>query len=70
MEETDDVGFSINVFVIIFTLESVLHGLRALSQGHGLYFRLVLAVLLAALDVRVNILSKEELRHLRINIRY
>ena len=40
-----------------------------MSLGQGVYFRLVLAVFLAALDVRVNLLSKEELCHTHFDIR-
>ena len=65
----DDVGLSIDVFVSFFTLESILHGLCALSQGHRVYFCFVLEVLLAALDVHINILSKEELCHFLVDIR-
>ena len=38
-------------------------------RGHGVYFRLVLAVLLTALDICVDILSKEELCHFLIDVR-
>ena len=68
-EETDEFGLSINVFVSLFTLEAIIHGLRALSQGHGVYFRRVFAVLLAALDVFVNIFSKEEIFYFLVDIR-
>ena len=69
-EDTYDAGMSTNDLVGFLSLKAIIHGLRALSQVHGVYFRLVLASLLAAFDVRVNILSKEELLHFHIDIRY
>ena len=64
----DGVGISIDVPVCLFSLEAILQGLRALSQGHGVYFHLVLAVLLTALDVRINLLYKEELQHFPVDV--
>ena len=66
----DGICLSINVFVCLFTLEAILRGLRAFSQSYRVYFRLVLSVLLAALDVHANILSKEDLCQLHIDMRY
>ena len=65
----DDVGLSINVFVGLFALDAVLRGLRAFSQGHGVYFCLVLLVLLTVLNVLVDILSKEEICHFLVDFR-
>ena len=64
-----DVGISIDVLVCLLSLEAILHGLRALSQGHRVYFCLVLEVLMTALDVRVNLLSKEELCQFLVDVR-
>ena len=65
----DDIKLSIDVLVCLFSFEAILHGLRALSQGHGVYFCLVLVLLMAALDVHINILSNEELHNFHIDIR-
>ena len=59
----DDVRLSIDFLVGLLSLESILESLRALSQVHGVYLRLVLAVLLTALDVRVDFLTRKELFH-------
>ena len=64
----DGVLFSINFLKGLFALEAVLHRLRALSQGHGVYLRLVLVVLLAPLGVCVNLLSKEDIFHFLVNV--
>ena len=66
----DDVRISINFLVGIFYLEAILCCLCALSHGHELYFGLVLAVFLAAFDVCVDLLSKEELCHFLVDVPY
>ena len=65
----DDVRLSINVLAGFLSREAIIHCLRALSQGHGVYFRLFLAVLLTALDVRVDLLYKEEIFHFLVDVR-
>ena len=68
-EETDYVRLSIDVLVGFLSLEAILHCLCALSQGHRVYFRLVLEVLLTSLNLCVNIIIKEELCHFLNDVR-
>ena len=58
-EETDDSILVINALVGFLSLEVILYSLGTFSKGHGVYFCLVLPVLLGSLDVSVNLLSKE-----------
>ena len=57
-EETDDVRLLVDALVGFLSIKTILHCLSALSEGHGIYFRLILAAPLSSLDVSINIYSK------------
>ena len=69
-DETYDVQILVNALVDFPSFKMILHCLGALSKSHGVYFHLVLAVLLSALDVSVNLFSKQKLGHVLVNVPY
>ena len=46
----------------------MIHCLVTFSEGHGVYLCVILSALLASLDLGVNLLSKEELRHFLVYV--
>ena len=64
----DDVQLIVNVLVGILSLKTILHWLGEFSEGHGVYFRLFLEVLLSELGVIINLFSQQNLVHILVNI--
>ena len=69
-EDMDDVRLPVNALIGFLSFEKIHHFLGAFSEGYGVYFCLVMEVLLSMHDVSANIFSKNKLGHVLINVRY
>ena len=67
-EEMNDAILLINALVGFLSLEVILHCVGTFSEGHGVYFRLIIPVLLGSLDVSINLLSRKELGHVLVYV--
>ena len=68
-EETDDFQLLVYALVGFLSLELILCCVGILSKCPGVYFCLVLTVLLIALGIRINLFTKKKLGHVLINVR-
>ena len=64
----DDIRILVDALLCFLCFETILHCLGAFSEGPLVYLRLVLAVLLSALDVSANIFSQQKIGHFLVYV--